>query len=83
MSTSPTNDLLAQALALPEGDRIRLAGDLLASVTPAGGLSLDDDDLEDELARRSQELRDGAVKGIPVEESINSIRRSLRERRPG
>jgi putative addiction module component (TIGR02574 family) len=80
-SSSPADDLLMQALALPDGDRIRLAGKLLASVSPPGGLSVDDEDFEDVLERRSQELRDGTVKGISADEVILSIRRSLEERR--
>jgi len=80
MSTSPTNDLLTQALALPEDDRIRLAGDLLASVTPPGGLSVDDDDFEDMLARRRQELRDGTVKTYTIDETIAAMRDAVAKR---
>jgi hypothetical protein len=82
-ASSSADNLLAQALALPAGDRLRLAGELLASVDPPGGLSVDDDDFGEVLARRSQELRDGTVKGIPADESIAAIRRSIEERRRG
>jgi putative addiction module component (TIGR02574 family) len=70
------------ALALPEVDRLQLAGELLASVKPPGGSSIDDADFDEMLSRRSQELRDGAVKAIPAEESIAAVRRSLEKRGP-
>ncbi len=80
MSTSHANDLLTQALALPEGDRVRLAGELLASVTPPDGLSMDDDDFEEVLSRRRQELRDGSVKTYSADETIAAMRESIARR---
>jgi hypothetical protein len=81
MSTTSHADILSQALTLPEGDRVRLAGDLLASVQSPGGLSVDDEDFEDELSRRSQEIAEGIVTAIDADASIEAIRRSLAERR--
>ncbi|KYF99543.1 hypothetical protein BE20_50465 [Sorangium cellulosum] len=58
----PTQDILAAALSLPEGERLRLASELLASV---------EDPYDDawkaawieELERREQAVRDGESRG--------------------
>lgn len=61
--------LLADALELSEAEREDLAAQLLDSVEPPPGLSIED---EAELRRRAQQARDG-VPGIPWTE----VKRSL------
>lgn len=61
--------LLADALELSETEREDLAAQLLDSVEPPPGLSIED---EAELRRRAQQARDG-VPGIPWTE----VKRSL------
>jgi putative addiction module component (TIGR02574 family) len=64
-------DIEAEALKLPSHERLRLAEVLIASL-----------DVEDEWAnawaaegdRRYDELRSGAVKGIPADEVFANIR---------
>jgi putative addiction module component (TIGR02574 family) len=56
--------LLADALELPEAEREDLAAQLLDSVEPPPGISIED---EAEIRRRAQQARDG-VAGIPWSE---------------
>jgi len=68
------NEVEAEALKLPSSERARLAEVLIAS--------LDEEDevaraWADEAERRSEELRSGAVTGIPAEEVFARIRASL------
>ncbi len=76
-----TEDLLAQALGLPRGDRARLADELLAS------LEEPEDDVAaawaSELQRRSRELADGTVERIPWETARAQILAELKQRRGG
>lgn len=61
--------LLAEALELPEAEREDLAAQLLDSMEPPPGISIED---EAEIKRRAQEARDGAP-GIPW----SDVKRSL------
>jgi len=61
--------LLADALELPEAEREDLAAQLLDSLEPPPGVSIED---EDEIKRRAQEARNG-IPGIPWSE----VKRSL------
>lgn len=61
--------LLADALELPEAEREELAAQLLDSLEPPPGISIED---EAEIRRRAQQARDG-VPGIPWSE----VKRSL------
>lgn len=65
------HDIEAQALKLPSHERARLAEVLIESLD-------DEDELSrawaDEADRRYEELRSGAVKGIPAEEVFARIR---------
>ena len=61
--------LLADALALPEAEREDLAAQLLDSLEPPPGISIDD---EAEIRRRAQQARDG-VPGIPWSEVKQSL----------
>jgi putative addiction module component (TIGR02574 family) len=56
--------LLADALELPEAEREELAAQLLDSLEPPPGISIED---EAEIRRRAQQARDGAP-GIPWSE---------------
>lgn len=61
--------VLADALALTEAEREDIAAQLLDSIEPPPGISIED---EAEIRRRAQEARDG-VPGIPW----NEVKRSL------
>jgi hypothetical protein len=74
MSTDAAS-IFDAALALPEADRIRLAGDLLASVTPPEAPSTDDPKFDEELARRQRQLRDATAKTYSADETIAAMRR--------
>jgi hypothetical protein len=76
MSTIPSS-IWAQALALPENERVQLAGELLASVRPPGALSVDDPSFLDTVARRQAELRDGTAKTYSADETLAAMRRAL------
>ncbi len=69
--TRPLTDVIAEALALPEGDREELVEALCGSLEPEDRTD-DDDPLGPgwaaEIKRRIDDLRSGAVKGIPAEE---------------
>jgi putative addiction module component (TIGR02574 family) len=66
-----TDQIEQELLKLPAADRARLAERLIASL---------DEDAEVEAAwiaevrRRDEELRSGAVQGIPVEDALTTIR---------
>ncbi|MGD2047495.1 MAG: addiction module protein [Gemmatimonadota bacterium] len=66
-----TDQIEQELLKLPAADRARLAERLIASL---------DEDAEVEAAwiaevrRRDEELRSGAVHGIPVEDALATIR---------
>ena len=79
MNSTPTNDLWSQALALPEIDRLNLAQDLMASVKPSGVISVNDPNLEDVLAQRQQQLRDGTAATFSAEETIAAMRQAILE----
>lgn len=61
--------LLADALELSEAEREDLAAQLLDSLEPPPGISIDD---EAEIQRRAQEARDG-IPGIPWEDLKRSL----------
>lgn len=79
MNSTPTNDLWSQALALPETERLNLAQDLMASVKPSGIISVNDPNLEDVLAQRQQQLRDGTAATFSAEETIAAMRQAILE----
>ncbi|AUX32849.1 MULTISPECIES: addiction module protein [Sorangium] len=58
----PTQDILAAALSLPEGERLRLASELLASVEEPHDDAWSAAWIE-ELERREQAVRDGESGG--------------------
>ena len=66
-----TEQIEQELLKLPTADRARLAERLIASL---------DDDAEveaawiEEVQRRDEELRSGAVKAIPLEDALTTIR---------
>lgn len=81
MSAPSSNDILTQALALPDSARVQLAGELLASVKPPGALSVDDPDFLDVLSRRQRELRDGTAKTYSAEETVAAMREAIANQR--
>jgi putative addiction module component (TIGR02574 family) len=68
-------ELEAEVLRLPSHERARLAEVLISSLD-------EEDEIEqawaDEAERRYEELRSGAVKGVPAEEVIARVRSQLR-----
>lgn len=82
MSSLPTSDVFSHAMALPDDERIRLAGLLLSSVKPPGAFSMDDPGFEEEIARRQQSLRDGTAKTYSAEETIAAMRAAIAQSRP-
>jgi len=76
-----TEELLAQVLRLPRGERARLAEQVLSSLEePEGDVAAA---WADELQRRSRELADGTVAPIPMETARAEILAELKQRRGG
>lgn len=78
--TEATRELLNRALALPPGERMKLAHELLGSVVAdEEGDAVDDLDPEfvAELERRAKDDRPG----IPAEDAFKEVERRLAERR--
>lgn len=65
--------LLSQALSLSEAERLELAADLLATVSPPGVLSDSDAGFREEIARRADEARGDTSDGSTWEEVRKSI----------
>ncbi len=63
--------LLAEAMRLPEDEREELAAQLLDSLEPSAGISIDD---KDELERRAEDARTGKP-GIPWDEVKRNLTR--------
>ena len=76
-----TDELLAEALRLPRGERARIAEDLLSSLEES------DDAVAvswaEELGRRSQDIAEGRVQTVPWETVRSEIVRELEQRRAG
>ncbi|MBI1903044.1 MAG: addiction module protein [Planctomycetia bacterium] len=75
---SDLSQLTQQALSLPFIDRVRLAQDLWASVQPA------EDETSNEVAeavkeaeRRDAEFESGVEKGVPHDEAMRALRKSI------
>lgn len=67
--------LLAEVLALPEGERIALADRVYESVPrPPGVMWEDDPGFDAELDRRLADHVSGRVKGIPAAEFFRNLR---------
>ena len=62
-----TSTLLNTVLALPEAERVAITEALLDSL-PEDSVELDDDALEQELLRRSEELKNDPTASIPWSE---------------
>jgi putative addiction module component (TIGR02574 family) len=73
-----TEDVLNAALALPDDDRLELVEALIASLAPADRPPLDES-WRAVIARRSAELRSGAVAPVPWAE----VKRQAREKAGG
>lgn len=74
-----TDELLAQILRLPRGDRARVADELLSSLEePDEAVAVA---WANELERRSRELADGKVQAVPWEEARASIVKRLKQAR--
>jgi hypothetical protein len=71
------DELLQQALALPDDSKLLLAEELVASVGAAAA------DIDEELiARRRAEFLSGADVLIPIEDALRQVREELAARRP-
>ncbi len=79
--TMSADELLAQVLGLPRGDRARVAEEILASLEEA------EEDVaaswSQELMRRSSELADGSVTSVPWAAAREQILAELKQRRGG
>jgi putative addiction module component (TIGR02574 family) len=74
-------ELLAQVLGLPRGDRARVAEEILASLEePEEDVAIA---WAEELKRRSREVADGSVTPIPWETARAQILADLKHRRGG
>ncbi len=79
-------ELEAEALQLTERERLRLAASLLKSCPPPGD-DIEDEDPEQvvetawntELHRRADEIRSGAVQGVPGKEAVARIKAKLKQ----
>lgn len=67
------SEISALAMTLDEGDRADLAALILDSLDGADPNDSDEDSLT-EAKRRGEELKSGAVKGIPEEEFMAEFR---------
>ena len=70
--TQEADDLLKKALTLPAQDRATLAGSLIDSLDEAEEISAQND-WNDEITRRIEELDSGKAKIIPWDEVKNRI----------
>lgn len=72
------NRIVADALTLPEDERVEIAVRLLDSVeAPDLHAELSDDELREELHRRAEEVASGAVEGRTWPEVRAEIERRL------
>lgn len=73
-------EILEQAMALPENERGALAEELIESLEPE-----DDSDIDPELMaiweRRIEEIESGKVKPIPFDEALAKARAALEDAR--
>lgn len=74
-------DILAAALALPDGDRAVLAYELLGSLAPDAARNADDPALAVELNRRIAALDAGDVQASDWHDAEQRLRKALDERR--
>lgn len=74
--TQEAKALLEKALALPDKERAELAGNLIASLDTT--IDLDADAAwQEEVGRRAQQVRSGAVATVPWEEVQRKARTLL------
>jgi putative addiction module component (TIGR02574 family) len=73
-----TEELLDAALALPDPDRLEFVEVLAASLQPADRMPFDES-WRDVIQRRTAELRNGTVAGIPWAD----VKRKAREKTGG
>ncbi len=77
---SPTDRLIQDALSLPDGERARLAKELLASLEPPGPEpDRTDEEWIAEIERRARDALSGASPGRPWAD----VRRRIEERLAG
>jgi putative addiction module component (TIGR02574 family) len=65
LMTARTRKILDEALKLPDRERADLATQLWNS--------LDEDDWEDEIEKRAKDMREGKVKGVPIDEALAQL----------
>lgn len=78
--TRHAEDVLQDALTLPEGDRAEIAGALLESLEPTAEIDIEKA-WRQEVAARVAALDAGEVETIPWDEVRNSLLARLSERR--
>jgi putative addiction module component (TIGR02574 family) len=75
----PSDDLLAEALQLPDEERARLALRLAQSLDRAGGRD-SEEAWAREVARRIERLREGTAKTLSGEDALAQARARLSRR---
>lgn len=80
LMTRHAEDVLQDALTLPEGDRAEIAGALLESLEPTAEIDIEKA-WRQEVAARVAALDAGEVETIPWEEVRNNLLARLSERR--
>ncbi len=78
--TEAARELLDRALALPPGERVKLAHDLLGSVV-ADEEGETDEDLDPEFLAELNRRAADDTPGIPAADAFNEVERRLAERR--
>ncbi len=73
--SSSVIDIETQALGLTPEQRVHLADKLLSSLTPDAGI---EEAWSAEAIRRLEEMENGSVTGIPVEDAIARARSAIR-----
>ncbi len=80
------DELRAKAMELPDKDRAQLAHDLLETLDDEDADLEGDDEINDkwmaEIVRRSDEVREGKVVPLTLEEHLESVRSSMEASRP-
>lgn len=70
-------DIVANAMKLPDHERVRLARELIASLDEEIEADVEELWLA-EAERRLEELRSGKTRGVPAEEAFAKVRNALR-----
>lgn len=76
---STVNDIWIQALSLPPDQRHELAQELLRSLTEQPPATVENEQLAQEVLRRSEEYKTGKLQACDWRESVERCRQALKE----